>query len=66
MRSVNRDLESSIILLSQHAELTEKLRLERANIWAEAAQVTAETFEKRKGETSIFVNVAIPFAKNYM
>jgi CDP-diacylglycerol--glycerol-3-phosphate 3-phosphatidyltransferase len=67
VRSVVRDLESQLLIMTESDTLKQQLKQERDNIFnATSVQVNAETFDEEQRQGAWWVRFLIPLAKKYM
>jgi len=65
-RSVEKDLEAQIILLTQNKSLQQKMKNEKEYLWKETQDANLEIFEKPDRKVSIWVKLLVYFFGNYL
>ncbi|KAN0035835.1 hypothetical protein ACTA71_005126 [Dictyostelium dimigraforme] len=63
-RSVEKDLEAQIILVTQNKQLQQKMENEKNYLWTETQDANLELFEKRK--VSLMVRILVYIFGNYL
>lgn len=66
VRSVERDVESQVVILTKNANLIEKFKEERDNIFKDSKVVKKSTFDERKDSENFWLPFVVPFAKKFM
>lgn len=65
-RSLDKDLECQLWLLTSHAELREQLRHERDRLFKQSARVSQSTFEADERKPTLLVKVAAALSKGHL
>ncbi|GAQ88412.1 Phosphatidylglycerolphosphate synthase [Klebsormidium nitens] len=65
-RSLDKDLECQLWLLTSHAELREQLRHERDRLFEQSAHVSQSTFEAGERKPTLLVKVAAALSKGHL
>jgi CDP-diacylglycerol--glycerol-3-phosphate 3-phosphatidyltransferase len=66
VRSITRDVESQLVILTENSNLQQHLNEEMKHIFCTAERVTDQTFKQPQLKGNFWVSLLIPFAKTFM
>ncbi|KAM9296853.1 CDP-diacylglycerol--glycerol-3-phosphate 3-phosphatidyltransferase, mitochondrial [Gastrophryne carolinensis] len=64
-RSVNRDLEAQIALVTENQDLQQQLHQEQQNLYQRSSEVTPATFQHPSRYVKLWVKLVTPLIKNF-
>jgi len=65
-RSVEKDLESQVIILTENNTLREKIEEERKYIWKDSVEVNDDTFKPPERKPTLFIRILSYVVRNFM
>jgi CDP-diacylglycerol--glycerol-3-phosphate 3-phosphatidyltransferase len=67
VRSIARDVESQLVIITENRDLQQRLQQEMEHIFATAERVSDKTFNESPGRGGgVWLGILVPFAKNFM